>query len=116
MPNQITGKKGELLAQSYLKKQGYKILETNRHFSKLCEADIIALDKSTLVFVVVKTRTSDKCGHPLESITKTKYRNIQNGLFLYLKEHPEYKKYRIDVISIILNPEIKINHLKNIFL
>ncbi len=116
MSNLTVGKKGEALAAGYLRKLGYKVLDTNKHFSRFCEADIIALDGKTLVFVEVKTRTTEKLGSPEEAVTKSKYKNIQNGLFLYLQEHPEYKKYRIDVISIVLNPEIKIKHLKNVFL
>ena len=113
MNNISTGKYGETLAQEFLVKQGYKIIETNKHFSRFCEIDIIALDKNTLVFVEVKTRKTDKFGLPQEAITKTKYQNIKNGIFFYLKENPEYKKFRIDVISILLEPEIKIRHLKN---
>lgn len=113
--NKITGKKGEQLAQEYLKKQGYEIIETNKRFSRFCEIDIIAKDKDTLVFIEVKTRSSDFCGSPFEAITKTKYENIKTGLFTYLNESKiKYKKFRIDAISIILNPTIKINHLKNI--
>ena len=114
MSNITTGKQGEEIAQKYLINQGFKILETNKHFSKLSEVDIIALDKNTLVFVEVKTRTTDKCGVPLEAITKTKYQHLKNGLFTYLKDNPQYKKYRIDAISIILKPKLEIKHLKNI--
>jgi putative endonuclease len=112
--NVALGKNGEEIAQKYLIKKGYKIIETNKHFSKFCEIDIIALDKNTLVFIEVKTRKTDICGHPFEAVTKTKYQHIKQGLFTYLKEHPEYKKYRIDAVSIILKPEIKIEYLKNI--
>lgn len=113
--NQKVGTQGETLAQEYLKKQGYKVLETNKRFSKFCEIDIIAKDKDTLVFVEVKTRSSEFCGSPLEAITKTKYENIKTGLFLYLQEtEVKYKNYRIDAISVLLKPEIKINHLKNV--
>lgn len=124
MKNIEIGKKGELLAQEYLKKQGYEILETNKQFQdgvkKACEIDIIAKNKDTLVFVEVKTRSSDFCGFPLEAITKTKYENIKTGLFTYLDEiHTKhlpikYKTFRIDAISILLTPEIKIQHLKNL--
>lgn len=113
--NKETGAKGELLAQEYLVKQGYEIVETNKRFSRFCEIDIIAKHKDTLVFVEVKTRSSDFCGSPLEAITKAKYENIKTGLFTYLQENPnKYKKFRIDAISVILNPSVKINHLKNI--
>ena len=113
--NKATGKQGEDMAARYLEKKGYKILERNRHFSRACEIDIIALDKKkTLVFVEVKTRRTEYCGSPLEAITPTKFNNIQTGLFTYLGEHPEYKRYRIDAISIVLTPEVKIQHLENI--
>lgn len=117
--NKEVGQKGELLAQEHVKKLGYQILETNRQFQegmkKTCEIDIIAVDKNTLVFIEVKTRSSEFCGSPLEAITKEKYQNIKTGLFTYLRETKiRYKKFRIDAISIILKPELKIKHLKNI--
>lgn len=119
LKNKEVGQKGELLAQEHLKKQGYEILETNRQFQdgmkKTCEIDIIAKDRDTLVFIEVKTRSSEFCGSPLEAITKEKYQNIKTGLFNYLKESKaRYKKFRIDAISIVLHPELKIKHLKNI--
>lgn len=115
MSNKAIGEKGEILAQEFLKKQGYEIIETNKRFSRFCEIDIIAKNKDTLVFIEVKTRSSDFCGSPFEAITKTKYENIKTGLFNYLQETKiRYKNFRIDAISVILNPEIKINHLKNI--
>ena len=116
MSNQALGKNGEEIAKTHLEKMGYKILETNKRFSRLCEIDIIALDKDTLVFVEVKTRKTDICGHPFEAITRGKYNHIKQGLFMYLKDNPQYKKYRIDAISILIKPEIKLEHLKNISL
>ena len=117
--NQKIGIQGETLAQEYLKKQGYEIIETNKSFQngakKAGEIDIIAKHKDTLVFVEVKTRSSDFCGSPFEAITKAKYENNKTGLYIYIKETKiKYKNFRIDAISIILNPEVKINHLKNI--
>ena len=114
MTNISIGKNGEEIAKKYLEKQGYKILETNKRFSRFSEIDIIALDKDTLVFVEVKTRKTDICGHPMEAITKTKYNHIRQGLFTYLQENPKYKKYRIDAVSVLLKPELKIEHLKHI--
>lgn len=114
MSNHSIGKNGEDIAKTHLEKMGYKILETNKRFSKLCEIDIIALDKETLVFVEVKTRKTDICGHPFEAITKSKYSHIKQGLFMYLKENPQYKKFRIDAVSVLLKPEVKVEHLKNV--
>ncbi|MBR1754555.1 YraN family protein [bacterium] len=113
--NSDVGKKGEDIAVEYLKKQGYKILERNKHFSKNCEIDIIAKDKKTLVFIEVKTRTTTNFGHPFEAITKTKYNNIKTGVFTYLQEKKlNDTPFRIDAVSVLLKPEIKIEHLQNI--
>ena len=114
MSNITTGKKGEELAREYLEKQGYKIIETNKRFSRFCEIDIIALDKNVLVFCEVKTRKTMVCGSPFEAITKTKYQNIKKGIYFYLQENPVYKKFRIDAISILLQPKLEIKHLKNL--
>jgi len=116
MSNISLGKNGEEIAKTHLEKMGYKILEMNRRFSKICEIDIIALDKDTLVFVEVKTRKTDICGHPLEAITRTKYNHIKQGLYIYLQENPQYKKFRIDAISVLIKPQVKVEHIKNISL
>ena len=114
MNNILIGKKGEKLACEYLTKIGYKILETNKRFSRFCEIDIIAKHKETYVFCEVKTRRTTICGSPLEAITKNKYQNIKKGVFLYIQENPTCKKFRIDAISIVLEPKIEITHLKNV--
>lgn len=113
MNNRDFGNMGEDLACEYLLKNGYQILERNKHFSKLCEIDIIAKFKNTIVFVEVKTRKTNSFGTPLEAITKTKYHNIKTGVLSYLQEN-KIKKYQIDAIGITLKPELKIEHLKNI--
>ena len=114
MSNWSIGKKGEELAKEFLINNGYKIVEANKRFSKFCEIDIIALHKDTFVFCEVKTRKNCKCGNPLEAITKTKYNNIKKGIFFYMQENPDCKKYRIDAISIVLEPKFEIVHLKNV--
>ena len=114
MSNISVGKKGEELAKEYLIKQGYKIVELNKRFSRFCEIDIIAKDKNTYVFCEVKTRRTDICGTPFEAITKTKYQNIKKGIYFYIQENPDCKKYRIDAVSVLLEPKVDIKHLKNI--
>ncbi|MFQ8625585.1 MAG: YraN family protein [Candidatus Gastranaerophilaceae bacterium] len=48
MNNRKFGDAGEDLACRYLEKQGYEILERNKHYSKFCEIDIIAKIKKLL--------------------------------------------------------------------
>ena len=113
MNNREFGSKGEDLACEYLIKNGYEILERNKHFSKFCEIDIIAKLKNKIVFVEVKTRKTDSFGSPMEAITRTKYNNIKSGVLLYIQEN-KIKSYQIDAIGITLQPVLKIQHLKNI--
>lgn len=113
MNNREFGNKGEDLACEYLIKNGYEIIERNKHFSKFCEIDIIAKIKNKYVFVEVKTRKSDAFGSPMEAITKTKYNNIKTGVLTYIEEN-NIKNYQIDAIGITLYPNLKIQHLKNI--
>lgn len=113
--NRQKGNLGEQIAADYLTKNGYKILERNKTFSRYCEIDIIAQQKNTLVFVEVKTRRNNNFGTPFEAITKSKYSHLKQGIFMFLNESPnKYDNYRIDVIGITLEPEVKISHLKNI--
>ena len=115
MNNVKTGSAGEDLAVRFLKDNGYEIIDTNIKFSRFCEIDIVAKLKNTLVFVEVKTRKSDAFGTPAEAITKTKYQNIKKGVYFYLQDNKiKYDKYRIDLISITLKPELKIEHIENI--
>lgn len=113
MNNREFGNKGENLACEYLVKNGYEIVERNKHFSKLCEIDIIAKQKDKYIFVEVKTRKNNSFGSPLEAVTKGKYNNVKTGLLSYLQEN-KIKNYQIDVIGITLYPELKIEHLRNV--
>lgn len=113
MNNREFGANGEHLACQYLEQNGYEILNRNVHFSKFCEIDIIAKYKSEIVFVEVKTRKNNSFGTPMEAITKSKLNNIKTGVFSYIKEK-NIKKFRIDVIGITLEPQFKIEHLKNV--
>ena len=51
------GKLGEEMAVEFLKKDGYKIVETNWTFQK-AEIDIIAQKENVLAIIEVKTRSS----------------------------------------------------------
>lgn len=113
MNNRQFGNMGEEIAVKYLEDNGYKIIERNVHYSRFCEIDIVAKQKNTFVFVEVKTRKTANFGTPLEAITKTKLENITKGTLHYISEH-NIKDYRIDVIGITLQPELKIEHMRNI--
>lgn len=106
------GKAGEEIAVKYLRKQGYKIICEN-YRSGLGEIDIIAQDRDTVVFVEVKSRTSDKFGFPYESIDRKKQNQIMKSALIYVKkEKIAHTNLRFDVISIFGD---SVNLIKNAF-
>ena len=115
-PPQEYGKKGEIDAVRYLKKNGYRIIEKN-YRTRLGEIDIIAKDGKTIVFVEVKARRSIRYGHPKWAITPKKKRNMSMVALHYLKSTRQNKaKARFDVVTI--HPEensMRIELIKNAF-
>ena len=116
MNNQL-GKIGEDLATNYLKKNKYKIIEKNFRIQN-GEIDIIAIDKKTLVFIEVKTRSSTIFGTPFEAITPRKINFITRTAEYYKSTHNDLPELlRIDAIAIIINPQENTNiieHIENI--
>ena len=80
------GRRGEAIAVSFLKRQGYKIIERN-YRSKLGEIDIIAREKDNIVFVEVKTRRSDDFGLPQEAVSYRKQYRLTKIALGYLAYH-----------------------------
>ena len=115
MQKNIFGKKGEIIAVNYLKKQGYKILETN-YKNKVGEIDIIAKDGSYLVFIEVKTRTSSMFGDPLEVIDEQKQYKIRQVATMYLMKTNQLETpVRFDAIAILGDEDHEIRHIKDAF-
>lgn len=113
--NAQKGRIGEKIAADYLKKSGYTIIETNWHYSKNAEIDIIAEQKDTIVFVEVKTRTTLNFGHPFEAIDRKKIQKVRTAIYGYLnKSQRKYKSFRFDGIAVIGLENPKIEHLKNL--
>ncbi len=112
-----TARLGEDAACKFLQKLGYKIIDRNfrRGYG---EIDIIAIFENTLVFVEVKTRTSEQFGTPFEAITSPKIHSLIRTAQFYKqlkKGLPE--SLRIDAVSVILDQNKKIEsieHIKNI--
>ena len=98
-----TGRDGEELAIEFLAKKGLDIIERNWKFGKL-EVDIIGCHEEILHFIEVKTRNSMEYGYPELAVTKRKARNIFLAAEHYLKAHNRWTHYKVDILSIIINP------------
>jgi len=109
MPNKNLplGQYGEQVAQQEYKKAGYKIIaqnEFNRFGKQFGEIDFIAIDRSSIVFVEVKTRTYNRSEHGsgFEAVHAWKQGRLVRAAKLFLQRNPQYQKLtpRIDVCVI----------------
>jgi putative endonuclease len=96
--NQRVGKWGEETAAEYLRQSGYQIIAQNVR-TPYGEIDIIAKQDNSIIFIEVKTRTSNTMGLPEESITPRKRKHMVACAEHYAAEN-EIEHWRIDVISI----------------
>jgi putative endonuclease len=112
--NRKIGEKGESLAESYLIKNGYQVVERNWR-SGHKEIDLICTFEDLYIFVEVKTRTNVRQGLPEESISESKIRSVTEAAQVYLREK-QYKDIRFDVVSIILKQgDVELLHIKDAF-
>jgi len=106
------GERGERAAVRYLiEREGFEIVATNfrvpigRGISGqkiTAEIDIIAYDRDTLVFVEVKTRTSDVIAAPERAVNLRKQRQIARAARSYRRMMKvAQERYRYDVVSVI---------------
>ena len=112
------GDRGELAAERYLLKRGYIIL-FRKYEDKFGEIDLIAVDLDTIVFVEVKTRSSDDAGNPAEAVDHGKQMHLTKTGIGFLKWHrlTEHAA-RFDVVAILGDPSsdgAEIKHYINAF-
>jgi putative endonuclease len=110
--NKLLGIIGEVIASDFLKQKGYRILENN-YTTPFGEVDIIAKDGDYTVFIEVKTRATASLGPPSLSITWAKEKSIIKNALCYLKKFGlVYSYWRIDVVSVKLGEDHKVEHIE----
>ena len=92
----VLGRKGEKIAEKYLKAAGCKILRRN-YKTPFGEADIIAEDGEEIAFVEVKARSSDEYGVPAEAVGREKQRRYRKIAEFYWLETGKEPNARFDV-------------------
>lgn len=103
MKRRDTGILGEKLAKDFLKKRGYRIIETNYRCPQ-GEIDIVAKNKGWLVFIEVRAKKSSEFGSPEESITPVKKERMRATAAYYRQSHKNLPPlWRIDVVAIELD-------------
>lgn len=108
------GNKGEQLAVNFLSKLGYAILYRNFRSGK-AEIDIIAKDNNFIVFVEVKSRSEFKGEMPRELLSNAQQKRIIEAAHNYIVDNDINEEARFDFISVTLDQQNKIEHIKDAF-
>lgn len=108
---------GEQTAKKFLQDKGLKFLVANFESAR-GEIDLIFREGDCLVFVEVKTRSSEEWSRPSRAVNKRKKRLLSQTAFDYLRRirNPQVP-IRFDIVEVLLvNGQVaEIRHLANTF-
>jgi putative endonuclease len=112
------GQRGEDAAARYLRKLGYIIVARGQR-DAIGEIDLIVVDRRTVVFVEVKTRTSHDAGHPADAVDEAKQRRLTRLALAYMQRHDLLEcSARFDVVAVTWpanSGRPTIEHFRNAF-
>jgi len=102
-PAQALGRRGEDLAHRFLRAQGFIVVARNYRLSSGdAEADLIAWDGPTLVFVEVKSRETADFGPPERAIGEEKRAHLIRIAREYTrKTETHWDRIRFDVVTVV---------------
>ena len=95
------GRLGEEEAETWLKREGYRILARN-FACRGGEIDRVAEHEGTLCFVEIKARANRRFGSAVEAVSARKQRRIAKASAVYLMRHPADLPCRFDVVALDL--------------
>jgi putative endonuclease len=111
------GELGELAARKHLIKQGLKFLASNYRTPR-GELDLVFREKDCLVFIEVKTRSSEEWVRPAAAVNAERRRRLTRAALDYLRAIKNPKvKIRFDIVEVLLSDGSvsEIRHLPNTF-
>jgi putative endonuclease len=113
----LFGELGERAAKRHLKTKGLKFLTANFR-SERGEIDLVFRERDCLVFVEVKTRSSEDWGRPAAAVDKERRRRLTRAALDYLRllKNPKVKT-RFDIVEVLLRDGTvnEVRHLPNTF-
>ena len=97
------GQLGERAAKRHLKRQGLKFLTANFRTER-GELDLIFRDQDCLVFIEVKTRSSEEWVRPAKAVDKERRQRLTRAALDYLRllNNPAVK-FRFDIVEVLLD-------------
>lgn len=114
--NYAKGRLGEQIAGDFLRKKGYRVVETNFR-TQFGEIDIIAAKEGRLVFMEVKLKVTEDFGRPEEMITPAKVAQVRQTAEAFLQQNPaiaaNFLQYRIDAVCIVLNEDYSVREIRH---
>jgi len=116
-PHEALGRRGEDLAHRYLRSAGYTVVARNyRPGGGEAEIDLVARKGNTVIFVEVKSRTTDHFSSPDRAIGEQKRKNIVRAARAYAtRANIDWSQVRFDTISIVFSNPPKLVHQKDAF-
>jgi len=94
------GADGEDAVSQYLQARGMRVIDRNWRI-KGGELDLVCEERGSIVFVEVKTRTSNMYGTPFDAITPDKAFRLQRLALAWMAmNHRWGQDYRIDVAGV----------------
>lgn len=111
------GEYGELVAASWLRTQGYKILRRRFRMGNSGELDLVCRKGEMLVFVEVKSALHSSAGRPARRINEHKRELLRRAARLWLRRLGNPVPSRMDVVEVLLPPGRKpeVNHITAAF-
>lgn len=95
------GRAGEQMAARFLSMRGMQIIHQNWRAGR-DELDMVVRSGNSLIFVEVKTRSSDRFDQPEDAIDSAKQQKMLRAAGRYIEANPHHGPVRFDVISIVL--------------
>jgi putative endonuclease len=112
---QRLGRRSEDLAHRYLERKGFTVVARNyRPPSGGGEIDLIARDGGKLVFVEVKSRTSDEFGAPERNVGEEKRAALLRAAHAYARRaNAPWQMVRFDIVSVLFSSPPVIEHFQD---
>lgn len=116
-PGQAAGRRGEDIAHRFLQRAGMTVVARNhRTPSGSGEVDLVAWEDDTLVFVEVKSRTTEDFGPPDRAIGEEKRQRLTRAALDYARraEIP-LSQVRFDIVNVVLSTPPALTHYRDVF-
>jgi putative endonuclease len=112
-----TGRRGEFVALVVLSLKGYRLRHRNWH-GPTGELDLVFSRRGEVVFVEVKTRSSEAFGGAVAAVTRDKQSTILRTAASYMSRHGLWERpARFDVVTVERRPGFpgwRVRHLKDV--